>query len=217
LSLSLTAMIDALPPPAPAVKLDVPRYASDRSLGRALRLRWSGSAARFTLQVRPNANVSARWRTVARSTTRTRAVFVGELGESYLFRLRGRDASGRLSAFDYGVGTVPFDDPFRSGRRIVRRAAWGRRLVRLTGPSKVTVRGTRVALIARRAPRGALLRVTVDGRRKQVSLRGRNRFRKVVFRSILMRPGLHRFRVEALSEGIADLDALAVETGPAAP
>jgi hypothetical protein len=210
-------MIAALPPPAPVVKLDVPRFASDRSLGRALRVRWSGSASRFTLQVRPNTNVAARWRTVAHRTTRRRAVFVGELGESYLFRLRGRDSSGPLSPFDYAVGTVPLDDPFRIGRRIVRRAAWGRRLVRLTGPSEVTISGSRVALIARRAPRGAVLRVTLDGRRKRVSLRGRNRFRKVVFRSILMRPGLHRFLVEAMTRGIADLDALAVETGPAAP
>src|SRR5215211_1130927 len=210
-------MVAAPPPPAPVVKLDVPRYASDRSLGRALRVRFGGGALRYTLQVRRNTNVSTRWRTVVRSTTRTRAVFVGELGESYLFRLRGRDATGRLSGFDYDVGTVPLDDPFPFGRRIVRRAAWGRRLVRLTGPSAVTVMGSRIALIARRAPRGAVLRVGVDGRGERVSLHGRNRFRKVVFRSILMRPGLHRFRVEALTGGFADLDALAVETGPTAP
>jgi len=129
-------MIAAPPPPTPVVKLDVPRYASDRSLGRALRVRWSGSATRLALQVRPNTNVASRWRTVVRSTTRRRALFVGELGESYLFRLRGREASGRLTPFDYAVGTVPLDDPFRFGRRIVRRAAWGRRLVRLTGPRR---------------------------------------------------------------------------------
>ena len=220
-------MFAALPPPEPIVHLDAPAFASDRSLGRGIRLRWTAvGAARYTLEVRRNSNVGTRWRTVVGSTTRKSAVFPGRLGLTYLFRLRARDAAGRLSEYAYGLTTVPRDDRselihFGPGwRRVQRKRAWGRSLRRATCAGRVAstaFRGSRVALIARRTPRGATLVVTVDGRRKLVRLRGRDRFRRVVFRSLELDPGLHSLRVKTATRGIADLDAVAVEKGPSAP
>lgn len=214
-------MIAALPPLEPVVHLDAPTYASDRSLGRAVRLRWSGRGiVRYTLEARRNSNVATRWRTLATSTTRTRAVFRGRQGATYLFRLRGRDAAGRLTGFDYDLSTVPLDDPLPFGRRIDRRRAWGGRLRRVSRPGRsagFAFFGSRVALIARRTPRGATVRVTVDGRTRLVRLRGPDRFRQVVFRSTELHQGLHRFSVETATLGIADFDAVAVEKGLSAP
>jgi hypothetical protein len=205
----------------PIVSLDAPTYASDRSLGRAVRLRWGGVAiARYTLQARRNANVGTRWRTIAASTTSTHAVFRGRPGRTYLFRLRGRDSAGRLTAFRYDSTTVPLDDPLRFGRPVRRRRAWGGGLMRATRPGTTASRaffGSRLALIARRTPRGASVAVTIDGRTRVVSLRGPDRFRRVVLRSRLLRPGFHTLRVTTTTRGIADLDAVGVEAGPAPP
>jgi hypothetical protein len=215
------------PPPEPVVHLDAPLFASDRSRGRGVRLRWTGvGAARYTLEVRRNSNVGTRWRTVVGSTTRRSAVFPGRLGLTYLFRLRARDAVGRLSEYAYGLTTVPRDDrseflSFGPGwRRVEQKRAWGGSITRATRRGReagVVFGGSRVALIARRTPRGATLLVTVDDRRKLVRLRGRDRFRRVVFRSIEMDPGMHRLHVETATRGVADLDAVAVEKGPSAP
>ena len=78
-------------------------------------------------------------------------------------------------------------------------------------------RGTRVALIAPRSLAGGRLRVSVGGRSRVVSLRGDAVARRVVFRSRLLRPGVHRLRVTALGGGPVAVDAVAFEQGPHAP
>ena len=211
----------------PTVQLSAPVYASDRSRDRAFYLRWRGRGdiARYRLEVRPNGIVVGRWRTVA-ITTRTRASFTGKPGITYVFRLRARDRTGNLSSYDYRRTSVPIDDrnPHVGrgpGWELVRhRPAWGGTLTRARRAGlelAVPFRGTRVALIASRSPRGGTLLVSLAGRLAAVSLRGHHRHRRVVFRSRRLAPGRHVLRIRTLDRGTADIDAIGVDKGPAPP
>jgi hypothetical protein len=213
----------------PTVRLFAPRYASDRSRTRRFRVRWKGrdqgsGIARYKLEVRLKASVSTRWRRVRlRSPRSTSAVFQGHAGTAYLFRVRARDAFGNLSRFSYDDTVVPLDDRSRRvqrspGWRLVRRrGAYGHSLSRATGSGhsmRMVFRGTRAAVIGSRSRHGARLLVTLDGRPAVVRLRGRPRYRKVLFRSRSLRTGLHLLRLETLGGGVTDIDAFGVDTGP---
>jgi hypothetical protein len=215
----------------PVVRLDAPDYASDRSHTRAVLVRWTGldqgsGIARFTLEARLRTNASTRWRVVASGTGSTRASFRGHAGRTYDFRLRARDRFGNLSRYDYDQTVVPLDDRSRrlglSGgwRPVGHRPAYGHTLTRASGPgqeARLAFRGTAAAVIASRKRRGGRLRVLLDGRERVISLRGRHRHRRVVFRSRLLRPGRHLLRLQALGPGVVDLDGVAVDSGPSPP
>jgi hypothetical protein len=213
----------------PTVRLFAPRYASDRSRTRRFRVGWKGGdqgsgIARYRLEVRLNASVSTRWRRVRlRSPTSTSSVFRGHPGRAYLFRVRARDRFGNLSRFSYDETVVPIDD--RSPRvsrslgwrRLRRTRAYGHSLSRARGPGhtmRLVFRGTRVAVLGRRFPQGARLLVTIDGRPAVIRLSGRRRYRAVLFRSRLLRTGLHLLRVETLGGGVVDIDGFGIDTGP---
>jgi hypothetical protein len=221
------------PPPdtdAPQVRLIAPRYASQHSRHGRFALRWRGrdagsGIARYRLEVRRNAIVTPRWRTIA-TTPRTRASFHSRAGITYLFRLRARDRAGNLSVYQYAETSVPFDDrnphlrtdpgwwPVRAG------SAWLGTLTRAHREGMELAfpfHGTQVALLASRRPQGARLLVSVSGRLAAVSLRGRRRARQTVFSSLRLPPGLHVLRVRTLDAGVADIDGVAVDQGPAPP
>ena len=211
------------------LRLSAPSYASDQSRSTRFRISWTGAGsdvAEYRLEVRRNTNVATRWRVVTAGTTRTSTTFRGRPGIAYQFRLRARDRSGNSSGYVYDETIVPLDDRSRriafgpGWRRIERRGAYGRTIARARRAgleARVRFRGSRVALIARRSPRGARLVVTVGARRRAISLRGPDRFRRVVFRSRELRPGRHLLRLRTLDGGIADLDGIGVDTGPSPP
>ena len=215
----------------PALGLSAPAYASDRSRSRRFPICWSltnggGGPVQYTLEVRRNTNVATRWRLLVAGTARTCASFRGRRGLTYLFRVRARDPLGNLSGYAYAETVVPLDERSRrvvfgpGWRRILRKRAYGRTLTRASArgrEAQVRFRGSSVALIARRSPRGARLSIALGRRRRVVSLRGPDRFRRVVFRSRQLRPARHVLRVVTLDDGIADLDAVGVDTGPAPP
>jgi hypothetical protein len=213
----------------PTVRLFAPRYASDRSRTRRFRVGWKGSdrgsgIVRYRVEVRLQASVSTRWRRVRlRGPTSTSTVFRGDPGRAYLFRVRARDRSGNLSRFSYGSTVVPIGDrsPLVSRspgwRRLRRKRAYGHSLSRARGPGhtmRVVFRGTRVAVVGSRFPEGARMLVTIDGRPAVIRLRGRRRYRAVLFRSRLLRTGLHLLRIETLGGGLADIDGFGIDTGP---
>ena len=211
----------------PTVRLSAPRYASDRARKRRFRIRWRGfdrgsGIAAYRLQYRNKANASTRWRSVAR-VRRTSATFRGKPGRSYAFRLRARDRAGNRSRFAYADTVVPFDD---RTRRLDRSAGWHRRRHRpawrgtvLRGRRGATAfvrfRGLRVALIASRTRQGGRMVVTLDGKTRIASTRGRHRHRRVVYRSRRLRPTLHVLQIRVIGRGRVDLDALGIESGPA--
>jgi glycerophosphoryl diester phosphodiesterase len=215
----------------PRVRLIAPRYASDAGRSRRFRIRWTGSdrgsgIARFRVQVRRNANISTRWVTLRPRRGRRTATFRGRAGLSYLFRLRARDRYGNLSRYAYAVTVVPRDDRSRRIRysrgwkRIRRRGAYGRTLRRTRragATARIAFRGTRASLIAHRSRRAGRVLITLAGRSHVVSLRGRSRHRRVVFRSRRLLSRRHVLVIRSLGGGAVDLDAIGIDTGPRPP
>src|SRR4051794_20005847 len=185
----------------PQVRLLAPQYASQHSRDGRFALHWRGrdvgtGIARYRLEVRRNAIVTPRWRTLA-TTSRTRASFHGRAGITYLLRIRARDRAGNLSVYQYAETSVPFDDRNPHLRRdpgwfwLPSRTAWQGTLTRARHEGlelAFPFHGTQVALVASRRPRGARLLVSVSGRVTSVSLRGRRRARPAVFRSPRLPP-----------------------------
>ena len=66
-----------------------------------------------------------------------------------------------------------------------------------------------MALIGRKLTRGGRVRVTVGGRSKVVSLRGRGPARSVVWQSRRLSDGRHVLRIRTLGGGPVELDAVA--------
>jgi glycerophosphoryl diester phosphodiesterase len=214
----------------PVVRLDAPNYASDRSRTRRIPIRWRGvdqgsGVARYRLEVRRRTNAATPWRVLVDGTTRTRASFRGLPGASYAFRLRARDRSGNLSRYAYDKSLVPLDDRSRriryspGWRRVRSRRAYGRSVRRGRRGASATLvfRGSAVALIATRRRGSARVFATVDGRPRIARLRGRRGHRRVVLRFGRLRPGRHRLHIRAFGGRAADLDAIAVDSGPASP
>jgi hypothetical protein len=114
---------------------------------------------------------------------------------------------------------IPVDDRDRHAlkfshgwRRLLRKSAWGRSVVRsrTTGAAaRMRFSGRRIALIGRRLPKGGRLRVTIDGHSRTVRLRGKARYRQVLFVSRGLRAGSHRLRFVAAGGGPVELDAVA--------
>ena len=205
-------------------------YASDRSRTRTLVVSWQGEDSRdgsgvssYGLEVREVAagaqHAQEGWRTLIGQTTLTTARFRAAPGSTYEFRVHARDRAGNRGEATSPRVIVPVDDRdrrlmrlSRGWRRLARKGAWGRTVLRprFAGPSlRFRFRGTRLAVIGRRLPRrGGRLRVTVGGRSRVVRLRGRSGFRRVLFTSRRLSPGLHSARLTAAG-GRIEIDALA--------
>jgi hypothetical protein len=215
----------------PVVHLFAPAYASDTSRDRHFRIRWQGvdsgsGIAGYRLQVRPNADIATRWRIVRTAPNARTATFRGRPGHAYVFRVRSRDLDGNLSTYAYASTVVPLDDRSRRIRRSPRwlrvrdRDAYGggvSRTVAAGSSMRLRFRGDRVALIASRSRRGGRLRVAIGKSPHLVSLRGKRAHRQVVFRSKVLRPGLHLLHLRSLSRGVAEVDGVGVDTGPPPP
>ena len=90
--------------------------------------------------------------------------------------------------------------------------AWGRTVVRATSAgatARLRFRGTRVALVGRKLPKGGRLRATLDGRSTTIRLRGRSGHRSVVWTSGTLEPGSHELALRTLGGGVVELDAAA--------
>lgn len=159
------------------------------------------------------------FRPLVARTALTRTHFRGDPGGSYRFRVTAFDRAVNRAAFESGVISIPVDDRdvrhlrFGKGwKRLRRKGAWGRTVVRSTrkdAAARMRFRGRRVALIGRRLRRGGRLRVTVDGRSRVVSFRGRPRFKRVLFTSRRLRAGRHSLRLSTLGGSPVELDAVA--------
>ncbi len=213
---------------APVARIRVPRYTSDAGTRPRFRVRMAATdrgsgVAGFRLQYRRNTTVATRWRPVLAETRAPSIIFRGRPGRTYQLRLRARDRLGNFSPYVYARTTVPIDDRSRRLRfrgnwaRTRGRRAYGGKLRRALRPGAsmtLRFRGERAALVAPRSLDGGRVRVTVDGRSRVVSLRGDSLARRVVFRSRIMRPGVHRIRLVALGGGRIAVDAVAFEQGP---
>jgi hypothetical protein len=145
--------------------------------------------------------------------------FRGEPGAAYRFRITATDRALNSASIVTDPMLIPVDDRNRRVLRLSRgwkrtRAAqaWGRTVVRARGAGptgRVRFRGTQVALIGRRLPRGGRLRVTIDGRSRTLRMRGRSGHRSVLWVSRRLEAGAHTLRLRSLGGGPVELDAVA--------
>jgi hypothetical protein len=161
----------------------------------------------------------ADWRTLLDRTGTNGMHFRGGSGDAYRFRITARDRALNSTTIVTNPVLIPVDDRDRGVFRLSRgwkrmRAdrAWGRTVVRAAhagARGRVRFRGTQVALIGRKLPKGGRLRVTLGGRSKVLRLRGRGSDRSVVWVSGRTTPGAHVLRFRSLGGGPVELDAVA--------
>ncbi len=204
-------------------------YASDRSTSRSVELSWQGDdgtgsgVSRYDVEVRETASATkaaSDWRTLLDDTTKVSTRFRGRPGRQYEFRVTAIDRAGNRRSATGEELLIPVDDRDRSlirfsegWKRLQRKGAWGRHVVRSTrrgATAKLRFRGTRLALIGRKLPKGGRLRVKIDRGTRTIRLRGRPRHRRVLFTSRRLRPGVHGVRVTAVGGGPVELDAVGV-------
>ena len=213
------------------VDVDLPgrELASERGRSRTMVVSWQADdgngagVAYYAVDVREVANgiraSQADWRAITDRTATPSARFRGESGQAYQFRISAVDRATNRGTVESDTVLVPVDDRdrrllrfSRGWTRTPRPSAWGETVRRTTeaGPTaKLRFRGRRVSLISRRMPKGGRVRLTVGGRSKVLSLRGRSGPRRVLWTSRRMRDGAHVLRIRSLGGGPVEVDAVA--------
>jgi hypothetical protein len=158
------------------------------------------------------------YRPLGGPTALTRKYFRGDAGSAYRFRVTAIDRANNRTQAVSGVLSIPVDDRdpqlvlSRGWKRLGLPKAWGRTVIRSTrkgATAKLTFTGRRVALIGRRLRKGGRVRITVGGRSRVVSMRGKAKLKTVLFTSRRLRAGRHTIRVTTLSGAPVELDAVA--------
>jgi hypothetical protein len=146
--------------------------------------------------------------------------FRGEAGDAYVFRITATDRALNETTVTTGPVIVPVDDRSqrlwrfskKGWKRVRSASAWGRTVIRARksgATARLRFRGTGVALVGRRLPKGGRLRATLDGRRATIRLRGRSPHRSVVWTSRTLEAGSHELALRTLGGGPVELDAVA--------
>ena len=160
------------------------------------------------------------WRTLIERSTVNGAHFRGEAGDAYAFRITATDRALNETTITTDPVIVPVDDRSqrllklskRDWKRVKVESAWGGTVVRAAeagATARMRFRGTRLRLVGRKLRNGGRLRVTIDGRRKAVRLRGRSPHRSVIWTSPKLAPGSHSLVLRTLGGGTVELDAVA--------
>ena len=218
---------------APSVAASLPgkELASERGRSRTMLISWQADdgngagVSYYSLEVREVASgaraakiVPGDWKALRPRTTVPSAHFRGESGTAYQFRITAVDRAANSTAVVTDPVLLPVDDRdrglwrLRGWERVRSASAWGRTVVRADAAGATgTLRfsGRSVALIGRKLARGGRVRVSVGGRSKVVSLRGRGRARSVVWQSRRLTDGRHVLRIRTLGGGPVELDAVA--------
>jgi hypothetical protein len=207
------------------------RLASRGGRSRTMLVTWgaqdgAGSGvANYTVEV-SEANDGAgasqaepQWRTLLDKSSVNGLHFRGDSGTAYRFRITATDRALNAATIVSDPVLVPVDDRdrrllelSRGWKRTRVASAWGLTVVRAPragATGRMRFRGTQLALIGRRLPKGGRLRVTVDGKSKTLSVRGRSGPRSVLWVSRKLSPGSHRLRLRSLGGGPVELDAVA--------
>jgi hypothetical protein len=203
--------------------------ASARGRSRTVLLTWQGDdgvngagISAYRVEVKRVAlgrvRGSASYRPLGGTTALTRRHFRGAAGGSYRFRVTAIDRANNKTSAESGVLSIPIDDrdpalKLSAGWKRARPAnAWGRSVIRSKrrgATARLSFRGRRVALIGRRLRKGGRLLISIDGRRRVIAVRGKAKFRTVLFTSRRLKAGRHRLTVKALSGAPVELDAVA--------
>jgi hypothetical protein len=204
--------------------------ASTRGRSRTMLISWAGDDQAGSGVSHYKAEVSelsdgagasqASWRTLIDRTTVNGVHFRGEAGDAYVFRITATDRALNETTITTDPVVVPVDDRSqrllrfskRNWKRVKVAAAWGGTVVRTNeagATARLRFRGTSLSLVGRKLPKGGRLRVTIDGTRTAVRLRGRSRHRSVLWTSRKLEPGDHTLVLRTLGGGPVELDAVA--------
>jgi len=204
--------------------------ASTRGRSRTMLISWAGDDATGSGVSHYKAEVSqlsdgaeasqGSWRTLIDRTTVNGVHFRGEAGDAYQFRITATDRALNETTITTDPVIVPVDDRSqrllrfskRNWKRVKIAAAWGGTVVRpkeAGANARLRFRGTGLSLVGRKLPKGGRLRVTLDGRRTTVRLRGRSTHRSVLWTSRKLDPGAHTLVLRTLGGGPVELDAVA--------
>jgi hypothetical protein len=221
---------------APALQLQTPAgagggLASSRGRSRMMLITWAGDdgsgsgIAHYSLEARQvadgaGANQAGDWRKIVDKLAINGAHFRGGAGDAYAFRITATDRALNETTVITDPVVVPVDDrnqrlvkfSKRNWKRVRARSAWGGTVVRASragATARLRFRGTSLALVGRKLPKGGRLRATIDGRRTTIRLRGSTRHRSVVWTSRRLEPGAHRLVLRTLGDGPVELDAVA--------
>ncbi len=146
--------------------------------------------------------------------------FRGDAGAAYRFRITGTDRALNATSVESQPVIVPVDDrnrglwrfSKRGWKRIKKAEAWGRTVMRAKSAgakARYSFEGTGVSLVGRKLPKGGRLRVTLDGKRRTLRLRGRSALRTVLWNREGLDAGGHRLVLRSLGRGPVEVDAVA--------
>jgi hypothetical protein len=160
------------------------------------------------------------WRSLLDKSPANGLHFRGDAGAAYRFRVTGTDRALNETRLESEPIIVPVDDRNRALWRFSKRGwqrvrnenAWGRTVMRTRkagATARFSFEGTSVALVGRKLAKGGRLRVTVDGKRRVLRVRGRSGHRAVLWSRNGLGEGRHRMQLRALGGGTVELDAVA--------
>ncbi|MGA9860247.1 MAG: hypothetical protein WBQ18_20440, partial [Solirubrobacteraceae bacterium] len=159
-----------------------------------------------------------RWRTLLAATHRTRLTFAGVLGRTYQFRVAALTAAGTAGSWGTAITVVPSAARVPGGHYSrgwamrARRGAWRQHAIQTTtrgAALTLRYRGGALALIGETTGRGGVMRVTLDGVSRLVSLHSRRLHRRRVIFSVPLRAGAHRLRIVDV-HGLVALEGVAI-------
>jgi hypothetical protein len=213
---------------APSIRLDAPKLASDLvRFGRGVPLSWQGDDGpagsgikRYRIEVRRAGQPDTAWRLLRTDTDKTKGRLNGAPGVAYELRVRAFDRANNASVAALATTIVPFDnlsDRLRFSKRgwkvLSRQGAWQLSTSRATRPgasASLRFTGTKATIVTRKLRNGGRVRITVDGKSKVVSLKGKSRFRRTLVGSGKLEPGRHTLRVTSLGRAPVEIDAVAI-------
>jgi len=213
---------------APSVRLDAPAIASTDARFGFVRLSWQGDdgtdgsgVRRYRLDRRQFGSTSGVWHRVAVDTPKTLARVPAKEGATYEYRVQAIDRAGNFSPYATATSSMPVDN-LSSALRVSKR---GWKTLRRQGAFKLSVSrataegasaslrftGTGATLVTRTLPRGGRVRITVDGKSKVVSLKGRGRFRRKLVEAPSVPAGAHTLKITSVGDAPVEIDAIAIE------
>ena len=200
------------------------RLASARGKSRTMLITWAGDdgqgagVAHYSVEVMEVGD--GEWRSLLDKAPVNGVHFRGDAGSAYRFRITATDRALNETKLETDTLVVPVDDRNRRLWRFSKRGwerersgdAWGKTVMRADragASARFAFEGSSVALVGRKLRRGGRLRVTLDGKSRVLSVRGRSGPRTVLWTSAALDEGRHTLRLRTLGGGPVELDAIA--------
>lgn len=210
----------------PTVNLNTPPISTIQSASTTFGLSWSGSDSvsgmdTYSLQVKQNQ--SGVWQTLLIDTTATTTLYTGTTGNTYYFRLTGRDKAGNTKTvtkatalpYDCGDPTVVYTGSWSVSPAAGRFLNAVHKTTAAGDTATLTFTGNRVALIAEKSSQGSNIEIRIDGGAPVYKslYSSTTKKRQVIYTSPTLSYGPHTIAIRNLATAgrpEANVDAIAV-------